>query len=140
MTHIRTQLRNKVQTILKTALSSQNVFVNRTHVLQTSELPGVIITTDREDVTPVTINGTTSDREIELNISVHDKAFDGVDDDLDVLCVTIENAIRNDSTIDAGIELASTGIDIVDGDQQIAVATMSYSAIIYGISDPETVI
>ncbi len=136
--HIRQQLRNKIKVLLEMALLNA-VHVNRTKLFSPSELPGIIVTTSNESVQHLTLNS--SSREIELTITIHEKAFSTVDDQLDALCVKIENAISNDSTIKAqDIELNATNIDIEDGDQPIGVATMIYTAKFLDITDPEQVI
>ena len=99
----------------------------------------MIVTTNNETVEYLTLNS--KNREIELTIRVYEKAYSTVDDKLDDLCVTIENAIENDSTIGADdIELNVTGIDIEDGDQPIGVATMIYAAKFLDVTDPEKTI
>ena len=139
MAHIRKQLRDKVQTMLITALSTSNVFVNRTHAIQESELPAAIIKTSRESVE---ISGMNSiDRDIELTIDLYEKSAETVDDDLDALCVLVENAFNADVTIGADYkELVSTEIDIDDGDQQVGIATMVYQIQVIDSVNPETVI
>lgn len=134
MAHIRKQIRDEVATILTNA--GLTVFTSRTHMIQPGELPCVVITTDNENLQSVTQAG--YDRDIELTIRLYDRGFDGVDDDIDANCVVIENAMRNDSTLAAHEKnLESINIDIADGDQQIAVASMVYSILLFNIENPE---
>jgi len=138
MAHIRQQLRIKVQTLLAAALS-RPVFVSRTHLIQPSELPCAIVTIDNDNADASSELG--SDRDIELTIRLYERAFSDVDNLIDDLCVLTENAFRNDTTISASqIDLETTSIDIEDGDQQIAVATMIYSVKLFNITDPEQLI
>ncbi|WP_299078921.1 hypothetical protein [uncultured Paraglaciecola sp.] len=136
--HIRQQLRKKIKSLLEPALLNA-VHVNRTKLFSPSELPGIIVTTSNEVVEHLTFNS--SNREIELTITIHEKAFSTVDDQLDALCVKIENAISNDTTIKAqDIELNATTIEIEDGDQPVGIATMIYTAKFLDVTDPEQVI
>jgi hypothetical protein len=137
MAHIRAQVREKVANILTSA--GLTVFTNRTHIIQPAELPCVVITTDRENLELSTAKG--YDRDVELAIRLYDRAYSGVDGDIDTNCVLIENAMRNDLSLLAHEKnLESITIDIADGDQQIAVATMVYSILLYNIEDPEELI
>lgn len=136
--HIRQQLRKKIKSLLEPALLNA-VHVNRTKLFSPSELPGIIVTTSNESVEYFTFNS--SNREIELTITIHEKAFSTVDDQLDALCVRIENIISNDTTIKAqDIQLNATTIEIEDGDQPIGIATMIYTAKFLDVTDPEQVI
>ena len=138
MAHIRAQVREKVANILASA--GLSVFTNRTHIIQPGELPCVIITTDNENLQIATASGG-YDRDIELTIKLYDRAYEGVDDDIDASAVLIENAMRNDLSLLAHEKnLESINIDIVDGDQQIAAATLIYSILFYNITDPEQLI
>ena len=81
------------------------------------------------------------DRDIELTIDLYEKSAETVDDDLDALCVLVENAFNADVTIGADYkELVSTEIDIDDGDQQVGIATMVYQIQVIDSVNPETVI
>lgn len=138
MVHIRAQLREKVANVLTSA--GLSVFTNRTHVIQPAELPCAVITTDSDITERYNAIGFLN-REIKLVIRLYERAFANVDDDLDTLCVTVENALSKDSSITANaIDLNMTTIDIADGDQQIGVATMVYSVKVLSVKDPEQII
>ena len=139
MSHIRKQLRDKVKTLLTPIFGSKKVFVNRTHAVQAVDLPCAIVTTDRD--TREVLSSNSWEVQIELTVRVYEKAYSNVDDAMDALCVSVENAFIADTTISAQtLEINQTAIDIEDGDQPIAVATMAYTALFYGVSDPEQVI
>ena len=140
MAHIRQQLRGKVKLILEAA-TDRPVFLNRVKAITGSELPCMIVTTSNETIEPQTIHSALI-RDIELTVSVYEKAFDDVDDKLDAVCVLIENALSSDTTISVQSKLLqATNIDISDeGDQPIAIATMIYSFQFYDAKDPEKII
>lgn len=141
MTHFRTQLRTQVKSILDTALSadSANVYINRVAVLEELKLPIVTITTDLDRRRPVDIHSD-YDADVSLTITVYEKDISGVDTALDALCAKIENALQDNATLDAVVELQETGTDFVDADKIVGQAQMNYLVTINGIADAETVI
>lgn len=146
MAHIRQQLRTKAKAIVEGA--GITTFVNRDKQIAPAELPCAVITTDKDRVEPFIGSGnragcgSRTNRIIDLIIRVYAQSFQNVDNALDDLCVDIENAFAADQTINtAYLELESTSINIYgEGDQPIAVATMSYKAEFKNITDPEQII
>lgn len=126
--------------MLETA-TGRPVFLSRVKTISPDELPCMIVTTNNEASEPLTV-GKSRTRIIELAIHVYERAFDDVDDIIDSLCVQIENAILNDTTISSkNIDLDEVSIEISnEGDQPIAVATMLYAAKFVGVRDPEQLI
>lgn len=140
MAHVRQQLRERVETLIKAAMGITNVFSFRIDPFDETELPAVNIATSQEDSSGATIDDGI-DREVTLTITVVRRAVNGVGDSLDGDCVAIENAISNDSVMTtAAAQLIATDIDAEQGSQDIASVQLTYNVSLFGFTDPEATI
>ncbi len=132
--HIRQQLKDKVTAAIASA-TGLTVYAYRTNTLQDSELPAILVAIESENVTPGGAR-----RDMRLAVSVYDRATSGVDASLDAIAVDIENAMETVIISGGEVNLENTDIDIDNGDMQIATLTLTYSAVVYNVSDPEQII
>jgi hypothetical protein len=145
MSHVRQQIRDQVVTAL-TGLptTGNNVFKHRYYPVSSSNMPGLIIYTEDETQSYLTIG---SDRTIEydltLRVEAYVKAVSNYDDTLDDIAKEIQNAISADRTLnglvkDTRFNVFSSAGEV--GGEQPAFMGRFEIKIIYHTkeSDPET--
>ena len=137
--HVRQQLREAVATVV-TGLSTTgaNVFQSRVYPLQTSELPCLIVTTDGDQASNLTVhNPVQQQRETRVRIEAYARATTTLDDTLDTICKEVETAIANASSSTVkGLFYIGTQLDIeVLGDQPVGKASMVFSKDLYTVSN-----
>lgn len=130
MAHIRKLIRDNIETTL-TGLTTtgSNVFVSRVYPITGSNLPGIIVYTDNEEVEYLTITRPrTLMRTVTFSVEAYVKGVSGYDDSVDVVCSEIEQALYTDltrggnakDTIIGSMEVQYQG----EAEQPVALATM----------------
>ena len=140
MAHLRQELRDRMQSTLSSGVTlvSGRVYTNRVYSLSAINLPIVTISFDSESSSLATIGIKTMQRNVDVIVDVYCKANANLDDDVDDICLQIEDAIAGDFTLNGlakqciltGTDLQLTG----DAEQPIGIARLRYS-ILYFTSD-----
>jgi hypothetical protein len=145
MAHIRKQIRDRLETILTSGVSlvQRRVFGSRIYPLTAPQLPAIAVYTASESSNLQTMGLRTQMRDLSVSIDVYVMVNDKFDDDIDALCVQIEQAIAADYTLNGLAKdtiLTGTEIDF-DGEAEkpIGVARLTYSIrYVTSIEDVET--
>jgi hypothetical protein len=145
MAHIRKQIRDRLETILTSGVSlvQRRVFGSRIYPLTAPQLPAIAVYTASESSNLQTMGLRTQMRDLSVSIDVYVMVNDKFDDDIDALCVQIEQAIAADYTLNGLAKdtiLTGTEIDF-DGEAEkpIGVARLTYSIrYVTSIGDVET--
>jgi hypothetical protein len=145
MAHIRKQIRDRLETILTSgvSLAQRRVFGSRIYPLTAPQLPAIAVYTASESSNLQTMGLRTQMRDLSVSIDVYVMVNDKFDDDIDALCVQIEQAIAADYTLNGLAKdtiLTGTEIDF-DGEAEkpIGVARLTYSIrYVTSIGDVET--
>jgi hypothetical protein len=145
MAHIRKQIRDRLETILTSGVSlvQSRVFGSRIYPLTAPQLPAIAVYTASESSNLQTMGLRTQMRDLSVSIDVYVMVNDKFDDDIDDLCVQIEQAIAADYTLNGLAKdtiLTGTEIDF-DGEAEkpIGVARLTYSIrYVTSIGDVET--
>ena len=145
MSHVRQQIRDRVATLV-TGLptTGANVYKMRRYALDDAKLPAICVYTMDESSSLITIGSRTLRRVINVAIDIMIKGSSTtVSDSIDTICVSAEEAIAGDFTLNGLAKsciLTSTEIDInVEGEKSIASARLVYSVeYITSITDVET--
>lgn len=146
MAHVRKQIRDAVATLLSSGVTlvSGRVFASRVYPLAQAKLPAVLVYTRSETSGLQTIGSAiTSARSLSLSVDAYVRATTTFDDDLDAICVQIEEAIAADFRLGGLAKdavLIGTEIDYNgDTEQPIAVARLTYTIrYVTTIGDVET--
>ena len=103
MSHGRKQIRDAIVTALTgLATTGANVWANRVYPLDDAALPGLIIRTGPENVTPGGTLGKKIRRVVTFEVEGRVKAEEGddpLDDQLDQICAEVEAALADDVTL-----------------------------------------
>lgn len=137
MAHVRKQIRDAVETTLVSAVSlvSGRVYASRVYALSDAKLPAVAIYSASESSSTMSfgmgINAVKMMRELSLNVEAYVAVNDVFDDNVDAICVQIEEAIGADPTLGGLAKdavLVSTEIDY-DGatETPVGVARLTYT-------------
>lgn len=145
MSHVRKQIRDRVATLV-TGLptTGSSVYKMRRYALDDSKLPAICVYTMDESSSLITIGSRTLRRVINVAIDIAVKGPSAtVSDTLDAICVSVEEALAADFTLNGLAKssvLTSTEIDVnVEGEKSIASARLVYSVeYITLITDVET--
>lgn len=146
MAHVRTQIRDKVVTILKSGvgLVKRRVLASRVYPLTAANIPAALVYT-RSEASGLLSFGPdkSSDRRLSLSVDVYVRATETFDDDLDAICVQVEEAIAANFTLDGlAKEAVLTGTEIDysgEAEQPVAVARLTYAIrYVTTIGDVET--
>lgn len=143
--HIRQQIRSRIETILTSGvtLASGGVYASRVYPLTEANLPAVTIYSGSEASGLQTMGVKTLARDLSLIIDAYVRVTDTFDDDVDAMCVQIEETIAADYTLNGlakNTVLTSTEIDF-DGDAErpVGVARLTYTIrYVSSIGDVET--
>lgn len=101
MTHARQQIREKVAAILTTANAAALIAQSRVYPLPPNSTTVALIYTNTETIVDTTLTAPRKlNRELILVIEAVARKVSDLDDQLDTLCQTIENAIGNNHTLD----------------------------------------
>jgi hypothetical protein len=145
MAHIRKQIRDRVESILASgvSLAQRRVYASRVYPFTESQLPAVTVYSGSEASGLQTMGVRTLARDLSLVIDAYVRVTDTFDDDVDALCVQIEETIAADYTLNGLVKdsvLTSTEIDF-DGDAErpVGVARLTYTIrYVTTIGDVET--
>lgn len=145
MAHIRQQIRSRAETILTSGvtLATGGVYASRVYPLTEAKLPAVTVYSGSEASGLQTMGVRTLARDLSLVIDAYVRVTDAFDDDVDALCVQIEETIAADYTLNGLVKdsiLTSTEIDF-DGEAErpVGVARLTYTIrYVTSIGDVET--
>lgn len=132
MSHIRTQIRNKVATALdRLTTTNRNVFKGRFYGIQSAKLPALLIYTSSETAQVTTMGtGRNSDRILTLVVEGYAKSNAVVEDTLDKIALEVEEALANE-TLDGLIrDIEYNGFELdanADPEQTVAVIRLTFS-------------
>ena len=132
MSHVRTQIRNKVATALdRLTTTNRNVFKGRFYGIQSAKLPALLVYTSSESAEVTTMGtGRNSDRVLTLVVEGYAKSNAGVEDTLDKIALEVEEALANE-TLDGLIrDIEYNGFELdanADPEQTVAVIRLTFS-------------
>ncbi|HAJ72433.1 MAG TPA: hypothetical protein DCO68_10185 [Methylophilaceae bacterium] len=123
MAHVRKQIRDAFAAVLTgLSITQSRVFTNRTMVMQSSELPGLLITTNSEQDKAQDIHGLILERLLTVNVIAKCLASSHCDDLLDGIAAEVEVAIQANQTLGGlckNIQLLALDISIDENQEQI---------------------
>lgn len=132
MAHVRQQIRNRIATLLNSGVSlvSSRVYNTRVYPLTEANLPAITVYAGAEQSGLMTIGRKTLMRTLTVNVDVYARATTSLDNDLDAICVQVEEAIAADfslsglakTTVLSGTEIDFSG----DTEQPVGVARLSF--------------
>ena len=145
MSHVRQQIRDRVATLV-TGLptTGSSVYKMRRYALDDAKLPAICVYTTDESSSLITIGSRTLRRVINVVIDIIIKGSStAVSDSLDTICVSAEEAMAADFTLNGLAKssvLTSSEIDVnVEGEKSIASARLVYAVeYVTLITDVET--
>lgn len=145
MAHVRKQIRDRMETVLSGAvtLATGGVYASRVYPLTQAKLPAVTVYSGSEASALQTMGSKTLARDLSLIVDAYVRVTDTFDDDLDALCVQIEEAVAADYTLNGlakNTVLTSTEIDFdSEAERPVGVARMTYTIrYVTSIGDVET--
>jgi len=143
--HVRKQIRDKFSQILSAGvpLVSSRVYGSRVYPLTEAKLPAITVYTGGEASELNTMGLKTLSRTLSVSVDVYARATQTLDDDLDAICVQVENAIAAQYTLNGlskNTVLSSTDIDFSgDAEQPVGVARLTFDVLYHtSIDDAET--
>ena len=143
--HIRQQIRDRVASVLTTgvALVSSRVYTSRVYPLSEAKLPAIAVYTSSETSNLMSFQPPTLQRSMSLTVDVYARAVDTFDDDVDAICVQIEDAIGDDFRVNGlakQIHLISTDIDYNgEAEHPVGIASMTFEvSYVTSITDAST--
>lgn len=145
MSHVRQQIRDRVATLV-TGLptTGSSVYKMRRYALDDAKLPAICVYTTDESSSLITIGSRTLRRVINVVVDIIIKGSStAVSDSLDTICVSAEEAMAADFTLNGLAKssvLTSSEIDVnVEGEKSIASARLVYAVeYVTLITDVET--
>lgn len=145
MSHVRQQIRDRVATLV-TGLptTGASVYKMRRYALDDAKLPAICVYTTDESSSLITIGSRTLRRVINVVVDIIIKGSStSVSDSLDTICVSAEEAMAADFTLNGLAKssvLTSSEIDVnVEGEKSIASARLVYAVeYVTLITDVET--
>lgn len=145
MSHVRQQIRDRIATLV-TGLPSTgaSVYKMRRYALDDAKLPAICVYTTDEASNLITIGSRTLRRVINVMVEVFvTGASTAVSDNLDGICVSVEEAIAADFSLNGLAKsciLNSTEVDVnVEGEKAFASARLVYAVeYVTSIGDVET--
>lgn len=145
MSHVRQQIRDRVATLV-TGLptTGASVYKMRRYALDDAKLPAICVYTTDESSSLITIGSRTLRRVINVVVDIIIKGSStAVSDSLDTICVSAEEAMAADFTLNGLAKssvLTSSEIDVnVEGEKSIASARLVYAVeYVTLITDVET--
>jgi hypothetical protein len=145
MAHVRQQIRSRIGTLLTSgvALVSSRVYGSRVYPLTEAKLPAVTVYAGAEQSGLITLGAKTLTRTLTVNVDVYALATANLDNDLDAICVQVEEAIAADFTLNGLAKttvLSGTEIDFSgEAEQPVGVARLNFSvSYVTDIDDVET--
>ena len=147
MAHVRKSIRDRFEARLKSQVSlvRRRVFASRVYPIDASKLPAITVYTGSEASGLHNMASGTPDlmRTLSVTVDCYVRITETFDDDVDAICVQIEEAIANDFTVNSLAKdavLTSTDIDFSgDAEQPVGIARMTFVVrYITAINDVET--
>lgn len=131
--HVRKQLREAVAAaVTSLTTTGSRVSQSRVYALETDGLPALIVTTDGEDASPLSVHALDVERAIDVAITGYAAAASDLDDTLDLIAKEVEIALANGVTISAKvIPLYYDGCEIEfdgEGEKPKGSITLRYKA------------
>lgn len=131
MSHARKQIRDAVVTILTNANVADTVSKSRVYPIPANTISMALVYTNNDSVVQTTLTYPRKfDRELNLVIECVARDSDYLDDRLDLLCESIENAIGADNTLGSVVKdcvLTDTQITLdFSGDAPIGSARLQF--------------
>lgn len=133
MSHVRRQIRDKMVDVLKAGVSlvNQRVYASRIYSLKQDKLPALVVTTASESSELMNMGSTKNlDRSVSISVDVYVRVTDTFDDDLDAICVQVEEAIGGNFYLDGlskNTVLTSTEVEFSgEAEQPAGVARLTY--------------
>lgn len=132
MAHVRQQIRDRVATLVTgLPVTGANVYKMRRYALDDAKLPAICVYSNDESSTLITVGTRTLRRVINIVVDIVIKgASTVVSDTLDGICVSAEEAIAADFTLNGLAKsciLSGTEINInVEGENSVASARLVY--------------
>ena len=145
MSHVRSQIRSQFKTILTAgvALVSSRVYGSRVYPLTEANLPAITVYAGGETSSLQTVGLKTLSRSLSVNVDVYVRATADLDDDLDAICVQVEEAIAAQYSLNGlskNTVLSSTEIEFSgDTEQPVGVARLTFDVLyVTSIENAET--
>lgn len=145
MAHVRQQIRSQFKSILSAGVSlvSARVYGSRVYPLTEASLPAITVYAGGETSALQTMGQKTLTRSLSVNVDIYAKATSDLDDDIDAICVQVEESIAAQYTLNGlskNTVLSSTDIDFSgDTEQPVGVARLTFDVLYHtDIDDAET--
>lgn len=145
MSHVRTQIRDRVATLVTgLPLTGANVYKMRRYALDDSKLPAICVYTTDESSSLITVGSRTLRRVINAIVEIYAKGSSvTVSDTIDGICISVEEAIAADFALNGLAKsciLTSTETDVnIEGENGIGTARLVYAVeYVTSIGDVET--
>lgn len=145
MAHVRKQIRDRIASVISTAVTlvSQRVYTTRVYPLTAANLPAITVYTGAETSALQTMGNRTMMRNLDVAVDIYVRATETTDDNVDAIAVQIEEAVANDFTVDGlakSVVLTGTDIDFnAEAEQPIGIARLTFSvSYITAINSVET--
>jgi hypothetical protein len=145
MSHVRQQIRDRIATLAAGVSGfSTSVYKMRKYALDDAKLPAILVYTNDESSSLITVGARTLRRVINVSVEVMAKGSStSIHDTVDGYCVSLEEAIAADFTLNGLAKsciLTATETDVnIEGEQAIASARLIYAVeYITAIGDVET--
>lgn len=147
MAHVRKSIRDRIASVLDSgvALVSSRVYASRVYPIDPSNLPAITVYTGSEASGLHNMASGTPDlmRTLSVTVDCYVRITETFDDDVDAICVQIEEAIANDFTVNGfakDVVLNSTEIDFSgEAEQPVGIARMTFVVrYITAVNDVET--
>lgn len=145
MSHVRNQIRNRIATLVTgLPVTGASVYKMRRYALDDSKLPAICVYTGDESSSLITVGARTLRRVINVVVEVFAKGASAtISDTIDNICVSAEEAIAGDFTLNGlakSTVLTSTETDVnIEGESGIGSARLVYAVeYVTSIDDVET--
>lgn len=145
MAHVRKSIRDRFISTLTSnvTLVSSRVYGTRVYPITDASLPAITVYTGSEASSRYNMGVTDITRELNVEVDCYVKATDTFDDDVDAICVQVEEAIAGDFTINSlakGATLISTEMNFSgDAEQPVGIAKLTFNVrYVTSMADVET--
>jgi hypothetical protein len=132
MPHVRQQIRDRIASDLTTGvpLVANRVYTSRVYPLTEANLPAITVHTGSEASSLMAMGTVTLTRSVSISVDAYVRATNAFDDDVDAICVQIEDALGGDfrlGGIAKDIVLVSTDIDFSgEAEQPVGIARLTF--------------
>lgn len=145
MAHVRKQVRDAIASLLTSGVTlvSSRVYTSRVYPLTEAKLPAVLVYSTSESSGLMAMKLPTLDRSLSVSVDVYVRNTSTFDDDIDAICVQVEEAIGADFRLSGLVKetvLTATEIDYNgDAEQPVGVARLTYTVrYVTTVGDVET--